>query len=177
MKKMILLLIPLIMACNQNVQEQKEKKEENPSQPITTYYFVRHAEKDRTDMTNSDPDLNEKGKERAQKWAEVFKDIPFDLIYSTDFKRTRQTAKPLAKSKGLHISIYDQNKLYSKDFQQKTRGKTVLVVGHSNTNPQFVNAILGEKKYENIPDDENGSLFIVKLIPGGITTSEVLYIN
>ena len=43
-------------------------------------------------------------------------------------------------------------------------GKTVLVVGHSNTTPQFVNAILGTKQYTDIQDDNNVNLYIVTRI-------------
>ncbi|MDP5093772.1 MAG: phosphoglycerate mutase, partial [Polaribacter sp.] len=31
----------------------------------TTYYLIRHAEKDRTDATNQNPNLNEDGLKRA----------------------------------------------------------------------------------------------------------------
>ena len=73
--------------------------------------------------------------------------------------------------------MYDASKLNDEDFQKKTKGKTVLVVGHSNTNPQFVNYILEEEKYEDIPDEESGSLFIVSVSPDGKKHSQVLYIN
>ena len=43
-------------------------------------------------------------------------------------------------------------------------GKTVLVVGHSNTTPQFVNAILGSGRYSDIQDDNNANLYIVTRI-------------
>ena len=42
-----------------------------------------------------------------------------------------------------------------------TKGKTVLVVGHSNTTPMFTNGLLGEKKYDLIADDNNANLYIV----------------
>ncbi|WP_373056776.1 histidine phosphatase family protein [Zunongwangia sp. H14] len=143
----------------------------------TTYYLIRHAEKDRSNSANNDPSLNEEGKARAQKWAEVFADVPLDAIYSTDFTRTKQTAKDVAKSKNIEIKTYDHNNLYDENFQEATKGKKVLVVGHSNTTPQFANAILRENKYENLPDDENGALFIVNIDPQGNRTSQVLYIN
>ena len=49
------------------------------------------------------------------------------------------------------------------NFKLKTTGKTVLVVGHSNTTPQFANDILGEEKYPEINDDNNGNLYIVTI--------------
>lgn len=144
---------------------------------ITTYYFIRHAEKDRSDSTNPNPDLNEKGKQRAEKWSEALKNIKFDAIYSTDYNRTIQTATPLARQNNLQILNYDPDNLYSEKFRSATTGKIVLVVGHSNTTPQFVNAILGEEKYQNIDDNENGALFIVHVLSDGEVISEVLYFN
>ena len=42
------------------------------AQEITTYYFIRHAEKVRSDSSNKNPSLNEVGFKRANKWQEVF---------------------------------------------------------------------------------------------------------
>ena len=44
--------------------------------------------------------------------------------------------------------------------------KTVLVVGHSNTTPIFVNNILGEEKHKNMDDHDNASLYIVTITDG-----------
>ena len=144
---------------------------------MTTYYLIRHAEKDESDPANKDPKLTEKGKNRAAKWAEILKDVKFDAIYSTDYKRTRETATAVASSQQKEVSIYDPRKLYDADFQKATKGKTVLVVGHSNTTPAFVNGILKEKKYSDIDEKESGALFIVHVSPDGHTNSQVLYIN
>lgn len=138
----------------------------------TTYYLIRHAEKDRTDQTNSNPNLNEKGLERAKKWASYFKSIHLDAVYATNYKRTQQTAKPTAESKKIEIVSYDPRNMYDSIFQANTKGKTVLVVGHSNTTPVFVNKILGEKKYKDMDDHDNASLYIVT-ISGDKKTSKV----
>ncbi|MCL7763820.1 histidine phosphatase family protein [Polaribacter sp. Z014] len=134
------------------------------SDETTTYYLIRHAEKDRTDKTNRNPDLNKNGQERANKWADRFKSVNFDAIYSTNYNRTLQTATPTAKSKNLEILKYNPNKMYDSIFQQETKGKTVLVVGHSNTTPSFVNKIIEEKKYEDIDDHNNANLYIVTIL-------------
>ena len=44
------------------------------NEETTTYYLIRHAEKDRTDATNPNPSLTITGEQRAQNWAEYFKD-------------------------------------------------------------------------------------------------------
>ncbi|PQJ73102.1 SixA phosphatase family protein [Polaribacter butkevichii] len=133
------------------------------SNETTTYYLIRHAEKDRTNGTNRNPNLNKKGQERAKKWADHFKNIHLDAIYSTNYNRTLQTATPTAESKNLEIIKYNPRKMYDSIFQQETKGKTVLVVGHSNTTPAFVNKILGEKKYKDIDDNDNASLYTVTI--------------
>jgi broad specificity phosphatase PhoE len=133
------------------------------SQEITTYYFIRHAEKLRVDKTERNPNLNLKGFKRAEAWKEVFSNISFDAIYSTDYTRTKLTAKPTADSKNLPILIYNPRDMYSKAFQNQTKGKTILVVGHSNTTNVFANKVLGFDKYQEIKDDNNSNLYIVTL--------------
>lgn len=142
------------------------------SQETTTYYLIRHSEKDRTDATNRNPDLKEDGLKRAKNWAVYFNDIDLDAVYSTNYNRTEQTATPTAVSKNLEIINYDPRDMYSEDFQKSTKGKIVLIVGHSNTTPDFANKILGEKKYKDISDNENNNLFIVT-IKGDKKTSEI----
>ena len=161
MKKILLLLVFVFSSLISCTQEE-----------TTTYYLIRHAEKDRTDKTNENPNLNEKGLERAKKWAEYFKDINFDAVYSTNYNRTMQTALPTAESKKLNIKNYDPKKMYNVLFKSATQGKTVLVVGHSNTTPVFANKILGEKKYKNMDDKDNSSLYIVT-ITGNKKTSRI----
>lgn len=153
------------------------QKNETTVQETTTYYFIRHAEKSDSDPQNKDPELSPAGMERAEKWAEIFKDIEFDIILSTNYARTRTTASKIAASQEKDVDFYDPRKLNDPEFQQKTLGKTVLVVGHSNTNPAFVNLILGTNKYEALDEKEYGSLFIVTVGPGGEKSSQVLYIN
>lgn len=144
---------------------------------VTTYYLIRHAEKDRSNEDEQDPALTEAGEKRAQKWADALKDVKFDAVYSTNYKRTMQTATPLAKQNDLEIQQYDPNEAYNEDFKNKTTGKTVMIVGHSNTTPAFTNKILGKEKYEQLDDAENGALFIVQILPDGKIISKVIYIN
>jgi len=55
-------------------------------------------------------------------------------------------------------------------------GKTVLVVGHSNTTPQFVNKIIGKEEYIDIDDLNNSNLYIVTII-NGVKTAILLKIE
>ncbi|WP_425075789.1 phosphoglycerate mutase family protein [Psychroserpens sp. S379A] len=135
---------------------------QNDSKSSTTvYYLIRHAEKDRSDKSNRNPNLTETGKVRAENWSNIFKHVTFDAVYSTNYNRTMQTATPTAKAQKIEIQTYDPRSLSFEEFTEATKGKTVLVVGHSNTTPMFANAILGEQKYEFMDDNDNGRLFIV----------------
>lgn len=142
----------------------------------TTYYFIRHAEKDRSNPSEKDPSLTLEGHKRAQDWSLIFQHIPFDAVYSTDFIRTKETGQPTASNNRLEIITYTVSDGYDEAFKEATKGKTVLIVGHSNTIPDFVNAVIGHEKYNAIEDTNNGNLYIVT-ISNGITTDLVLTIN
>jgi broad specificity phosphatase PhoE len=165
MKKHILVLFIVLISCTSNTK----KEEINTS--TTTYFLIRHAEKDRTDSKNKNPNLNSEGLKRAEKWSEYFKNISLDAVYSTNYNRTMQTSKPTAESKKLAIIKYNPRNMYDSIFQKATKGKTVLVVGHSNTTPDFANKILGEKKYKDIDDNDNSSLFIITITADGKTST------
>ncbi len=163
------------------------KKEEETTPPVTvnspevavtttTYYLIRHAEKDRSDPENRNPSLTEEGIARAQRWSEVFKDVNFDMVYSTDYARTQETGTPTAKRKGLELKSYNPRTLFDVNFEKETVGKTVLVVGHSNTTPMFVNAILKKEQFAQIDDTNNGNLYIVT-ITGDEKTAQLLHVN
>ena len=165
-----ILFLVLFAIATTTIQAQDNKK-------TTTYYFIRHAEKDRSDATNRNPNLTEKGQERAKKWSQVLKNVRFNAVYSTNYNRTQQTAAPTAKQQGLTVQLYNPRELYSTDFHKATYGKTVLVVGHSNTTPAFVNKVLNSNKYKDIDDNNNANLYIVTINPNGAITDTLLYIN
>ena len=131
----------------------------------TTYYFVRHAEKDTLDPEDKDPQLTEKGITRANYLATYFADKELDLFYSTDYSRTIQTLIPTVHQFNGDILSYDSGKdtLFTKKFWQDTYGKNVLVVGHSNTSPGFVNEILAESKYEELNESNYDVFFKVEI--------------
>src|SRR5688572_26423263 len=71
---------------------------------ITTVISVRHAEK--VNDGTKDPDLSMEGKARAAKLSEILSSQRIDAIYSTDFKRTKDTVQPLADVLGIKPNIY-----------------------------------------------------------------------
>ncbi len=154
-------------------------KEEQPiviDDSISTFYFIRHAEKDRSDPNNMDPELTQKGLGRAMHWAEILDEIPIDAVYTTDYERTQMTAAPIAVKKNLTVQIYDPAILDLEQFKEENKNRNVLVVGHSDSTPDFVNKLIGHEKYDPIDDGQNGSLFIVEIV-GGTTTDMRLNFN
>nr|WP_299388721.1 histidine phosphatase family protein [Allomuricauda sp.] len=152
-------------SCN----DSNKDMEINEDPVISTFYFIRHAEKDRTDPENKDPELNQDGLGRAIKWAEVFDPINLDAVYSTNYERTSMTAAPVSVKKNIPIKYYDPSSVDIEAFKTSNERLNVLVVGHSNTTPDFVNKMLGIEKYQAMDDDDNSSLFIVRIIDGEAT--------
>ena len=175
MKKNILFVFSLLLVMNCFAQK-TETSEASETPEVTVYYLIRHAEKDRSDKKNRNPDLTKQGNNRAVYWASVFKEVPFDAVYSTEYNRTQQTATPTAKANELEIKSYDPFKLDFERFLKETKGKTVLIVGHSNTTPAFTNKLLQKELFESIDDDNNGNLYIVTII-GDTKSVQLLTIN
>jgi len=126
-----------------------------------TVYVVRHAEK-HTDA-GDDPALTDAGQARADALPDA---LPLDqlvAIYSTDTKRTRATAAPVAARTKLPIEDYAP-KAYA-DLHDRIRAHghgAVLVAGHSNTVPDML-AAFGIAEPQTIADDQYGDLFVVTL--------------
>ena len=165
---LLLAVLTLVAACKESGKINVAEKENT-----SVYYFIRHAEKDRSDSTNKNPSLTIQGLERANKWALFFKDKNIAAVYSTNYKRTQQTALPIAKEQNLEIISYTAKELISEKFIANNKGKNIVIVGHSNTTPELVNSLLGEKKYEDIADRENNNVFIVTLNKNKATAKRV----
>ena len=146
------------------------------SQECSEFFLIRHAEKDRTNSENNNPKLNEIGKERSLKWSEVFKNIELDKIYSTNYYRTIETVTPVSKKFNLGITLYSPSKINYKTFISENKGSKVLVVGHSNTIPGFVNSLINERVYDQIDDLNNSNLYVVKICDN-VVSHNLLYIK
>lgn len=130
----------------------------------STFYVVRHAEK----VDNSaNPPLSSLGTERAEDLKQLLADKGISAIYSTNFIRTQNTAKPLADAKGIITQIYkaspaDSMRVFIEKLKQ-IKGKNVLVVGHSNTTKYVVNGLFERDTLRSdIPDNDFDNLYIVK---------------
>ncbi len=128
----------------------------------TAIFLVRHAEK-ATGGDAKDPDLSEAGHARVASLATVLKDVHLTAIYATEFKRTQQTAKPLAKAAHLRIKTVPAKKTPALVAKLKAATGNVLVVGHSNTLPEIITA-LGATETLTIDEADYDNLFL--LVPG-----------
>lgn len=129
----------------------------------STYYIVRHAEKEApAHVMTSDVPLSAAGKERAEALMGELKNKGIRRIYSTNYIRTRETARPLSAATGVAIEAYDvKDTAFINKLKAFEKGNT-LIVGHSNTVDDLVNGLTGEKLLQDLPDTQYGDLFVVK---------------
>jgi broad specificity phosphatase PhoE len=139
----------------------------------TTVLVVRHAE--RAAEPAADPGLTPAGQARAEALpAAVAGDGPVAAIYTTQLRRTRDTAAPLGARAGVPVTVRPVDAAtapsYAADLArhilQSHRGQTVVVVGHSNTVPGIVAALGGEAP-PAIADSQYGDLFRVVIPASG----------
>lgn len=162
MLRYFLLISGFLFSINMTAQE-KQRPE------ITTYYFIRHAEKDVSDPLEQDAHLTAKGQQRALNWSHILQQVRFDAVYATHYIRTQETARPTADKNQIPITIYPVHSKFDPDFKTATFGKNVLIVGHNTTIPAFVNDVIGKQKYAKIEESNNSNLYIVTIHNGLIT--------
>ncbi|MFT5165398.1 MAG: 2,3-bisphosphoglycerate-dependent phosphoglycerate mutase [Saprospiraceae bacterium] len=127
-------------------------------QDATIFYLVRHAEKEK----GEDPGLTSEGTLRAEKLAKILEPTQLSAIYSTNLKRTINTASPSAGLKNLEINSYDarqQSELVESLISRK--GEQFLIVGHSNSIPGLLNLFQKKKVYKDIRESEFDNIYIV----------------
>ncbi len=125
----------------------------------TNIYLVRHAER----LDNSpDSPLSEAGLLRAQILRDTLIDEDIHRIFASTYTRTQQTARPLADSLAMPITLYrpDTTDGLLKRLL-RIRGENVLVVGHSDNIPQLVHGLCGETV--SILHNDYDQLFLVTI--------------
>lgn len=140
------------------------------SQATTTMIFVRHAEKALVPVDN--PGLSPEGQARAHDLARQLVDADvvagIDAIYSTPFRRTMETAQPIADALGLEINTYDYDpesdgEAVVDSMVRAHKGKIILVVGHSNTLPAMIADLGASKKVPPIAENEYDNLYLISI--------------
>jgi broad specificity phosphatase PhoE len=131
----------------------------------TVVLIVRHAEKE---DAGDDPGINEAGARRAQALLDVAEASGVSTIYSSQYRRTRETAQPVSNRLNIQLSEMpvsldnpgNYGILLARDVLEKHAGQTVLVVSHSNVIPTIIEA-LTQTKVPAIDSNEYDHLFIV----------------
>jgi broad specificity phosphatase PhoE len=143
----------------------------NRTQPgPTIVMIVRHAEKA---SDAEDSPLTEAGRQRAQALVSIAAGAGVSAIYTTQFKRNRDTAQPLAERLGVaatEVPVNLQNpgdygKTLAKTIMEKHAGQTVVVIGHGNTIGSIVEGLTGRAAPPG--DIQYSDLFIVTIPPSG----------
>jgi broad specificity phosphatase PhoE len=132
-----------------------------PAHGQQAIFLLRHAE--RVEYKSPDGVLSQAGEARAQLLARLLKDAGVTSIYTTDLKRTIQTAEPLAKALGITAVMFSAAESVTATLDVvRTRDKNgvVVVVAHSNTVPAFLKA-LGHSGEITIGDREHDDLFVI----------------
>jgi phosphohistidine phosphatase SixA len=125
-------------------------------------YLVRHAEK----QAGTDSELTDDGNKRAGDLMRAFKNKNVKRIYVTQFKRTQMTADSMRLQLGIDTVHYQADEdgidLFNKITAHNDFNKTILIVGHSNTVPDYIKK-LGVANYPqaNISSTEFDNLFKV----------------
>ncbi len=135
-------------------------KSSDPTESVI--YLVRHAEK--ADDGTDDPPLTREGQQRAEKLSRLLKDEDIDYIFSSDYKRTKQTALPIAGALNKEIMSYDPGDFgILLNFINSHKGANFLVVGHSNSTPALANALLKKDVFDNFDESDYGNLIRLNL--------------
>ncbi|MES2441817.1 MAG: phosphoglycerate mutase family protein [Pseudomonadota bacterium] len=155
MNRLRLILAALLCALVGNAAAAQELNDQR-------VYVVRHLN---TPEGERDPDLTPAGKAAAEQLATWFEGKPLTAIYVSDYKRTRQTAAPLAAARGITVKLYNPADTPALIARVRAEPGRVLIVGHSNTVPDIVEQ-LGGIRPEALAHPDFGDIWSVE---NGIT--------
>jgi len=128
----------------------------NAQAQTTEIWVVRHAEKDKSNPQEKNPDLSEEGKTRARDLAIYLKKEKLDVAFSTPYKRTHQTLDSLVIPK---VIDYTDIKSLVEKVKADYLGKKIIIAGHSNTVLEIIEAFGGKRPREELTDDDYDFIF------------------
>ena len=137
------------------------------SQATTTVIFVRHAEK--ATLPADDPALSPAGQRRAAELKRQLVDADViagvDAVYSTPYRRTEETARPIAEALDIPLNSYDaaDTELIMEQIVRDHKGEIILVVGHSNTIPLLIGNMGASKSVPEIAENEYDNIYVVSI--------------
>lgn len=108
---------------------------------LPTTLLIRHA--DVPAGAGADPALSADGLARARELRHVLGDADIGAIFVTQFRRTQQTAEPLAADLGITPAVIDDVDQLVASIRALPSGSCALVVGHTNTVPGVIGGLGG----------------------------------
>jgi phosphohistidine phosphatase SixA len=141
-----------------------------PPQPGPDFYVLRHF--DKANDGTADPGLSAEGQRRAQALAAMFGDRPPAVIYVTNTRRARETAAPIAARLQIEPRVYDPRDTAGLVSDLQKDPNPALIVGHSNTVPEIV-AFLGGNRPAPISETDYGTIYHVSGPRRTVTTLQV----
>jgi len=123
--------------------------------------IVRHAEKATNDQ--KDPDLSPEGLVRADALAEMLKTSGIVSIFTSEFKRTIETASPTVKSLGIDPKIIPANDSDALVAELHKLTGNALVVNHSDSIPGLIKALGIDTSLDKIQENDYSEFFVVTL--------------
>jgi len=128
----------------------------------TTVMVLRHAEKSAEQV---DPSLSPAGRERAARLARLLAQSGVAAIYVSDTRRARETGTPLAERLGIKLIEYPGREVdeLAERLLERHRGRTVVVIGHSNTLPALLAKLSRGRYVTRVDEDEFDGLYLVSV--------------
>ena len=129
---------------------------------VTKIFIVRHAEKE----AGNNPLLTAAGNARAGDLMRRLQEEGIQKIYVSQYKRTQNTGDSLRLQLEIDTVHYAADticdNLINAIMEHGDFGKTILIVGHSNTIPQIIRKFgVTDYPYGDIPDNGFDNLFLV----------------
>ena len=135
--------------------------------------LVRHAERL---SSGNDPGLSAAGKRRALLLAKMFGGAGVSAIFTSTFRRTKETAAPLAAKTGLTPAVIADDIAHART-EILSSGPCVVIVGHSDTVPALVRALGGPSGIV-IGAEEFDRMFVVSVAaPGPTSVLQIRYVS
>lgn len=123
-----------------------------------------------------DPDLLPEGSQRAEILGEIVREKHIEAVFTTEYLRTKKTAEIVATKTGAVTRVVGaarQGDLVA-EIKENFMGKAVLVVGHSNTVPNIIEA-LGGPSLPDINEGEFDNIFEVRIVGDKVELSQGKY--
>lgn len=127
------------------------------SENVYQLYLVRHAQKQITTSSDTDPKLSPCGQAQAKALATLLQHVPIQQIYHTPYQRTLATASALLQPER-QLQPYQPSASTTLVEQLLQQQQTALIVGHSNTIPALAN-LLSQTEVPTMHEQQYGLIY------------------